>query len=506
MSPQRIIRAAPPDNDDDADADADAIAANGFAVIGGFGVPDVQEIATPQRPAKRPRLAPPAAPAYELFYTGVRARLERKPALAAASYPSPLSSPTPSSADVPSLGEGSRPAPPAPRAPPSPPLTDDDADDADDHDGPSVPPDPDDLPPRASAPCGHGLRSTRPITRGTEIVAERAFVTVTYPTSENAVFAAFSELDDDDKIEFLSFSAVAGYEAVFMDIMDTNCIPCTDFDTRDRAGDEAGEGEDEDSYPVGMFRTISRVNHSCRPNAEYRWDEGRRELVLYAIDRIEEGEEITASYLSVLQRETLLPHAKRQALILERIGFECRCAACTHSPHEIKETDAAHTLIREKLERWENMAVQDYVSNSVAETERVIKALEKTRQFAFMDSAYDALFYTQAVWGREAEARHAARLGYAELKVKLGAGADTFPAAQWADDPRTWEDWDLANREPPSSGETRSGGEDPEWEAASDSDSDEDKERRRMRKRLRAKERKDRQRRERYERRSMSWG
>lgn len=234
--------------------------------------------------------------------------------------------------------------------------------------------------------------------------------------------------------------------------------------------------------------------------------------VLYALATIQPGEEITTSYLSVLRYETLLPHAGRRALIKQRLLFDCRCDVCSLSPDKINELDAVYAPARERLRRWENMPIQDYVANSVDETERTIRMLKEKRQFAFVSEAYDALFYTHAVWGRENEARDAARHGLAELRVKLGAEAKEWPVAAWAEDPKSHEDWNLANREPPSvravlglltphqSGESRTQ-DDGEWQGSDDESSDDERARRAIRKRLQAKERKDRQRQERAERR-----
>ncbi|WOO76685.1 SET domain-containing protein 5 [Vanrija pseudolonga] len=463
----------------------------------------------------------PKHPPYELFWTGApRAGMKPPPqpaptpaaAPAPAPYPTPRPTASPSSSpatlpssDLPSFGEGSHVGP----APPSPPSM------ANDEDAPVIPPDPDDLPPRL--PCrGHGLRATRKIKRGTVIVSERPFIQIRYPINDDAVRAAFNALPDDDKIEFLSFSAVAkeGEELlVFQDIFDTNSLPCTATDERDKL--LMGEASDDEAeHRAGMFKTICRTNHSCAPNAEYQWVEGRKDLILYALATIQEGEEITASYLCVLRQETLLPHAERRALIKQRLLFDCRCDVCSLSPEQIKELDAVYTHARERLRRWEQLSSQDYVANNVAETERTIRVLKEKRQFTFLNDAYDALFYTHAVWGREAEARDAARHGLAELRVKLGAEARDWPVASWAEDPKSHEDWDLANREPPSvrapslgpltqhqSGESRTQ-DDGEWEGSDDEeDSADERSQRAIRKRLQAKELKDRQRQERAARR-----
>ena len=49
---------------------------------------------------------------------------------------------------------------------------------------------------------------------------------------------------------------------------------------------------------VGVFPTISRLNHGCSSafNAVYSWREKERQLVVYAIRPIKQGQEILTAY------------------------------------------------------------------------------------------------------------------------------------------------------------------------------------------------------------------
>ena len=49
---------------------------------------------------------------------------------------------------------------------------------------------------------------------------------------------------------------------------------------------------------VGVFPTISRLNHGCSSafNAVYSWREKERQLVVYAIKPIKQGQEILTAY------------------------------------------------------------------------------------------------------------------------------------------------------------------------------------------------------------------
>ncbi|KAJ6646346.1 SET domain-containing protein 5 [Pseudolycoriella hygida] len=51
------------------------------------------------------------------------------------------------------------------------------------------------------------------------------------------------------------------------------------------------DGEDN-----GLYLRISRVNHSCKPNAAYMYDETFKVLILYSLTDIKIGQEITINY------------------------------------------------------------------------------------------------------------------------------------------------------------------------------------------------------------------
>ncbi|KAI0045236.1 SET domain-containing protein, partial [Auriscalpium vulgare] len=70
----------------------------------------------------------------------------------------------------------------------------------------------------------------------------------------------------------------------------------------------------------GVFNDMSRVNHSCSPNAVYRWDLELFAGELRALRAIAPGEEITITYL-----DTCLPYAARQQILREKYSFTCTC-------------------------------------------------------------------------------------------------------------------------------------------------------------------------------------
>ena len=91
------------------------------------------------------------------------------------------------------------------------------------------------------------------------------------------------------------------------------------------------------AYEFGVFLKTSRFNHSCRPNAEYFWDEDSEPEVqeVRAVRKIQEGEEITVCYSSFWP-QTL---AERQVTMAEEYNFRCGCDGCDLTEQEVeKET------------------------------------------------------------------------------------------------------------------------------------------------------------------------
>ncbi|KAF5376480.1 hypothetical protein D9615_008624 [Tricholomella constricta] len=86
----------------------------------------------------------------------------------------------------------------------------------------------------------------------------------------------------------------------------------------EKSGLEAG-----DYGCVGVFNAISRVNHSCAPNAIYDFTVASFSCQLRAIRDIKTDEEIFISYCSTSE-----PTAARQAK-LKPYGFECTCRVCS---------------------------------------------------------------------------------------------------------------------------------------------------------------------------------
>jgi hypothetical protein len=92
---------------------------------------------------------------------------------------------------------------------------------------------------------------------------------------------------------------------------------------------------------IGLFPRIARINHSCRPNTSYFWHAKSNTRVMYANRKIERGEEILDSYISLL-----LPQEERQRY-LKPYGFTCNCEACAAKRKVKRESDERRVKIKQ---------------------------------------------------------------------------------------------------------------------------------------------------------------
>ena len=82
-----------------------------------------------------------------------------------------------------------------------------------------------------------------------------------------------------------------------------------------------------------LFPSIARINHSCQPNCNHYWSGSK--FNVRAIQTILEGEEISISYMSPLQRSDFHTRDSRRQILHDEFGFDCNCKLCCLSPEEL---------------------------------------------------------------------------------------------------------------------------------------------------------------------------
>ena len=104
---------------------------------------------------------------------------------------------------------------------------------------------------------------------------------------------------------------------------------------------------DEEPEPEGMggvFRTVCRLNHSCRPNAHVAWNPRIRLMTVHALVDIDEGAEVLVAYAFTGEGDV---RAARQATLRSDFGFACACELCSLTGVALAESDARQARIRQ---------------------------------------------------------------------------------------------------------------------------------------------------------------
>lgn len=177
---------------------------------------------------------------------------------------------------------------------------------------------------------GQGLVAISKITKGTRILAESPIFKVSRCTSDlQALDKVIAEqlrmLDRDQQRAFFGlYNAHGKRHSPLLGIARTNVLPL---------GSEAREG--------GLFLIASRINHSCRNNAQNTWNENIGCITIYAVQDIEPGQEITITYLA-----QAAPYTERQRYLKDKFFFDCACALCSLRPDQLEESDGRQEMIR----------------------------------------------------------------------------------------------------------------------------------------------------------------
>ena len=141
---------------------------------------------------------------------------------------------------------------------------------------------------------------------------------------------------------------------------------------------------------IGLFPKIARINHSCRPNTSYFWDAKQNRRIVYATRKIQCGEELSVSYISLL-----LTHEDRQKR-LNKYGFQCACEACGAKDHR-SESDRRRQEIKRifddfdttlTLQRPEGAAEKSQAARMVKASKRVISLVEEEHLADYHSKAY----------------------------------------------------------------------------------------------------------------------
>ncbi|KAG8999617.1 hypothetical protein FRB94_002930 [Tulasnella sp. JGI-2019a] len=268
---------------------------------------------------------------------------------------------------------------------------------------------------------GKGVFTSTPIPRGTRIISEDPIITFPNIRTTYQVIDEVAKSTQENRDRFLSFGSSPSYVSAhpFMGIVQTNCVPMPE---RDR---------------TGLFEIICRMNHDCRPNAQYYWDDRLGKEVLYALRDIRAQEEITVSYSKDLNR------VQRRAAILSAWAFSCQCPSCSLSPEELVNSDKRIRQLTTIIDAVP-MLLQTHPTVALTKIRQAIIIIEKEQLWNMLSPQYSDAFQVCVAWSDLPNAKIWAERAL-EARTRTH-GPDCEAAAKmraWMEDPKSHSLWGV---------------------------------------------------------------
>ena len=169
-----------------------------------------------------------------------------------------------------------------------------------------------------------GIRAIRPYEAGEEIMREFPAMRI------NSAIAASSREEATIKFEVAvqeTFDALSPVTAkAVMELSSCNQTQQDGGDGKTPLGifqTNSFQLDDQTGFG-GLFLTIARMNHSCRPNAVHYWRPDLYMMVVHAVRDISVGEELCTCY----GPGDFFGTERRRSFLREKFCFECVCDMC----------------------------------------------------------------------------------------------------------------------------------------------------------------------------------
>ncbi|KAK8041794.1 Lysine methyltransferase [Apiospora rasikravindrae] len=263
---------------------------------------------------------------------------------------------------------------------------------------------------------GMGLIATRDLQVGDHVMSTTPSVMIDYDVFYELEAAQIhqmqgegvSYLPERHRNIFLNLSTHDGAEDYNSRV---NKIILTNAFDIDNTGvvEKTEEGERESWYTV--FPEISRMNHDCRPNADYYFDVETFTHNIHAVRPIMAGEEITVSYIDPVQ-----PRHERLQRLNTSWHFPCSCSLCAQNAHQTAASDARIAQIEDLRAQF-----RDYEPGSQATPAMGELMVSLFQQERLWSSMYEAYTYAALEYNGAGEPWLASK--YARLAIEHGLAA-----------------------------------------------------------------------------------
>ena len=172
---------------------------------------------------------------------------------------------------------------------------------------------------------GLGAIATRDILLGDRLLAESALV-VHEPSPGTSAEDAMQTLSEAERARFFALAQNTrfGETKTVFGIFGTNAMPCHPFDHGYKA----------------IFPVAARFNHSCDPNAIFKFNSALGAITIHACKHIAAGSEICVCYgFASGYGSGCLTRAQRRPHLKSLFGFDCTCAKCSLVGDALRQSD-----------------------------------------------------------------------------------------------------------------------------------------------------------------------
>ncbi|KAF2851546.1 SET domain-containing protein [Plenodomus tracheiphilus IPT5] len=196
---------------------------------------------------------------------------------------------------------------------------------------------------------------------------------------------------------------------------------------------------DEVPQLLAVVPEAARINHACRPNALWRFDDYTMSLEVFALKDMTPGEEITLSY-GFESRSS----GRRMKSIQANLGFTCRCSLCSSDSDTIEASNDRLSEIK---------ALKSVLPKEEKDTPQLlgllpslISQLEQEDLHTDLPMYEEILAYTWSSFGIEHRAKYWA--GRARKHWAVVAGKDSWEQRRCGDlennvkGHSTWMTWE----------------------------------------------------------------
>ncbi len=239
---------------------------------------------------------------------------------------------------------------------------------------------------------GLGVFAKTFIPRGTRIFSEAPLLALSQGQTAGDIYSASRSLSSDDKRRFLGLSTHVTNELKIMRWIQAVWYTLTHtiaslFRGEKGIGARSWPNPKEHVTVLSIFRNnafnlgssspfqqavfpkISRINHSCIPNAQGNFHDELGRFNIHATRDIETGEELTLNYM----QELGVGREMRQERLMSGYGFSCECTACDMSTLKGRDGEKRRIKMHEELAKY----VEGVASGSVQRSEAELEAVQR---------------------------------------------------------------------------------------------------------------------------------